>query len=118
MRLSIKRGSIVWVDLGKTRGDNIQRGKRLAIVIQNNMGNKHSTTSIIVPLTTQIKKIIMPTHFTLKSKHYNFLKKDNMILAEQIRTVNKNNILRVIGVLEKDDMIKLNRAIYNSIMIA
>lgn len=41
----IKRGEIYWVDFGKTKGSE-QGGKRPALVVQNNIGNKHSPNRI------------------------------------------------------------------------
>ena len=45
----IKRGEIYWVDFGKTKGSE-QGGKRPALVVQNNIGNKHSPTTIVVAI--------------------------------------------------------------------
>lgn len=51
-----RRGDIYLVDLGEHRG-NIQGGVRPVINIQNNSGNLFGPTLIVVPLTTELKKL-------------------------------------------------------------
>ena len=53
--IEIKKGDVVYVNLGKAEG-NIQGGKRPCVVVQNDVGNKYSPITIIVPLTSQQKQ--------------------------------------------------------------
>lgn len=111
--MEIYRDSIIMVDLGQNQGC-VQSGKRPAVVIQNNIGNRFSTTTIVVPITGKSKKEL-PTHHELYKKDYCCLKYDSTILAEQLLTISKDQILEVIGYLRKVDSEKLNEIISVSI---
>lgn len=89
-----RRGDIYLADLGAHTG-HIQGGARPVVVIQNDYGNRFSSTLIVVPLTTEIKKTDMPTHYVLR--HQRGLDKPCMALAEQIQTIRKSQIIRYLG---------------------
>lgn len=78
-----------------TKDGSIQAGKRPAVVIQNNIGNKHSPTMLVIPLTKHIKHIKQPTHTIIRKNSENCLRADSMLLAEQTTPVNSNNFVRV-----------------------
>lgn len=88
------RGDIYLADLGDHVG-SIQGGIRPVINIQNNSGNFFGPTLIVVPLTTELKKLNMPTHYVLK-KQYG-LKEVSMSEAEQVTTINKSQIIKYLG---------------------
>lgn len=111
--MEIYRDSIIMVDFGKNQG-SVQRGKRPAVIIQNDIGNKFSTTTIVVPITGKVKKEL-PTHHQLYSKNYWCLKCDSTILAEQVLTISKGQILDVLGHLRKEDSEKLDEILSISI---
>ena len=75
-----RRGDIYLADLGEHHG-HIQGGTRPVVVVQNDYGNRFAPTLIVVPLTTEIKKTDMPTHYVLR--HQRGLDKPCMALAEQ-----------------------------------
>ena len=59
---SIKRGEVYMADLEVVDG-SVQHGYRPVVIVQNNIGNKYSPTTIIVPITTKKEnKRYMPTH--------------------------------------------------------
>ena len=62
---SFRRGDIYLADLGEHHG-HIQGGARPVVVVQNDYGNRFAPTLIVVPLTTEIKKTDMPTHYVLR----------------------------------------------------
>ena len=82
-----RRGDIYLADLGEHRG-NIQGGVRPGINIQNNSGNFFGPTLIVVPLTTELKKLGQPTHCVLEKQHG--LNETSMSEAEQIVTINND----------------------------
>lgn len=100
----ILRGDIYWVDLGLQNG-SIQGGKHPCVITQNNIGNKFSTTVTIAPLSSQIWKCKLPTHVLLKQGVCVGLKKDSFILTEQIRTINKFELIEYIGHIEMTEAI-------------
>lgn len=116
MRLQeVKRGQIVMLDLPTVAG-SVQNGLRPCVIISNNKANKFSPNVIAVPLTSKNKKD-MPTHYALQPSKVNGLKVTSTILAEQILTVSKNAIKRVIGVVEDQHIDNVNRIIKESISL-
>ena len=111
----VKRGQIVMLDLPTVSG-SVQNGLRPCVIISNNKANKFSPNVIAVPLTSKNKKD-MPTHYALQPSKVNGLKVTSTILAEQILTVSKNAIKRVIGVVEDQHIDNVNRIIKESISL-
>ena len=96
----MKMFDIYYADLSKNTVNSEQGGIRPVIIIQNDIGNKYSPTLIVLPITSEIKKENMPTHCILHKTEYNGLKVDSMVLAEQIRVIDKSRILDYIGYLD------------------
>ena len=93
----MKMFDIYYADLSKNTVNSEQGGIRPVIVIQNDIGNKYSPTLIVLPITSEIKKENMPTHCILHRSIKNGLKVDSMVLAEQIRVIDKSRILDYVG---------------------
>ena len=96
----MKMFDIYYADLSKNTVKSEQGGIRPVIIIQNDIGNKYSPTLIVLPITSEIKKENMPTHCILHKTENNGLKVDSMVLAEQIRVIDKSRILDYIGYLD------------------
>lgn len=109
MILMVKRGDIFYADLSPVVGSE-QGGVRPVLVIQNDVGNKYSPTVIVAAITSQINKAKMPTHLELPGDEYG-LSKNSVILAEQIRTVDKRRLKEKIGHLDEMLMNKINIAL-------
>ena len=88
----IKRGDMFYADLSPVVGSE-QGGIRPVLVIQNDVGNKYSPTVIVSAITSQLNKNKLPTHIELNTEKFG-LKSDSVILAEQIRTIDKNRAYR------------------------
>lgn len=99
--MTIKRYDIVMADLGKQTG-SIQNGYRPVIIIQNDQGNLHSSTTIVMPLSTKIKNPNQPTHTLIKKSCTNGLAKDSMVLGEQMRVISMDKISHKIGTINND----------------
>ena len=94
--MEVRRGDIVIADLDGATGS--EQGKmRPVLVIQNDTGNKHSPTTIIVPLTSKKKKKGMKTHVLIERTAENGLSEDSIALCEQVRTIDKKRIKMSIG---------------------
>lgn len=98
--MTINMFDIFYADLSKNVMKSEQGGKRPVIVIQNDTGNKYSPTIIVIPLTSEIKKVNMPTHCILHKSLHNGLSVNSMALAEQIRVIDKSRLLDKIGYLD------------------
>ncbi len=106
--LDLRRGDIVIVDFGKQIGSE-QSGKRPALIIQNDKGNKFSPTVIICGITSQNKKKI-PTHVEVCPEETG-LKYHSVILFEQVRTIDKSRVYDVIGHVSENLLEKCNKSI-------
>ena len=67
------------------------------LIIQNDVGNRFSPTLIVLPVTSEIKKENMPTHCVIHKSLDNGLDRDSMVLAEQIRVIDKSRVLDYVG---------------------
>lgn len=110
----IKRGDIFFADLSPVVGSE-QDGIRPVLIIQNDIGNKHSPTVIVIPITSRVKTKL-PTHIPLKASKF-CLEKDSVILAEQVRTLDKSRIKSKIGSLDNETMEKVKEALKISLNI-
>ena len=106
----IKRGDMFYADLSPVIGSE-QGGIRPVLIIQNDMGNKYSPTVIAAAITSQIGKNRLPTHIEIDSKDVG-LKADSVVLAEQIRTIDKSRLKERIGHIDDESVIhKINDAL-------
>lgn len=88
---------------------SVQSGERPAIVIQNNIGNKFSPTLLVLPLSSQLKKLNMPTHMVLKSDKDNGLTKTSMLVAEHPKTINKEKVRKIGQIIDRNLQRKIFR---------
>lgn len=109
MILMVKRGDIFYADLSPVIGSE-QGGIRPVLIVQNDVGNKYSPTVIIAAITSQINKAKMPTHIELSNNEYG-LSKDSVILAEQVRTIDKKRLKEKIGHLDETLMMQIDTAL-------
>ena len=101
MERKIMRGEIYIADLDPVVGSE-QGGERPVLVIQNNQGNKHSPTVIVLAITSRFhKKRHLPTHVPIESGD---LSKDSIALAEQVRTIDKSRLIHYVGRASKETM--------------
>ena len=112
MEKQIKRGDLYYADLDPTIGSE-QDGFRPVLVVQNNIGNAHSPTVVIVPLTTKTKKNNLPTHVLIPAG--NGLEEDSTVLTEQIRTIDRSRLGEFIGRLDGRLQTKIDKALAVSI---
>lgn len=112
MERNITRGDIFYANLDGTIGSE-QSGIRPVIVVQNDIGNKYSPTTIIVPLTKKVRlKINQPTHFWINP--FGNIRFDSIVLTEQIRVIDKSRLKEKIGVMNDKEMQEID----NKILIA
>ncbi len=110
---TIKRGELYYADLSPVVGSE-QGGIRPVLVVQNDIGNKHSPTIIVGAVTSKMTKAKLPTHIELSSKTYG-LSKDSVILLEQIRTIDKRRLKEKIGSLSPQMMHEVDNALLISL---
>ena len=114
MNNSIFKGDVYFADLNPVVGCE-QNGIRPVVVIQNNMANKYSPTVIVAPITTVLKKQELPTHIYIRKVP--FLKSDVLVLAEQIRVIDKIRLKSFLGRLRQYQIEKIDKALIKALSI-
>ncbi|MGI6176448.1 MAG: type II toxin-antitoxin system PemK/MazF family toxin [Christensenellales bacterium] len=108
----IKRGDVYLADLNPVVGSE-QGGIRPVLVVQNDLGNKHSPTVIVAAITSRQSKAKLPTHIVANSD--DLILKGSIVLLEQIRTIDKVRLHDKIGVLNIETMKKVDEALSISV---
>ena len=88
--MQVRRGDIYYADLSPVVGSE-QGGIRPVLIIQNDIGNRHSPTVICAAITSRMNKAKLPTHVEIDSGRYKIVK-DSVVLLEQIRTIDKQRL--------------------------
>lgn len=113
MNRTYLRGDMYYADLGKGIGSE-QEGYRPVVIIQNNVGNKHSPTVIIASITSKRdEKAKLPTHYLLGVE--DGLEIPSIVLLEQLRTVDKRRLSSFIGRLPEKHIQGINHALAVSV---
>ena len=105
----VKRGDVFYADLDPVIGSE-QGGVRPVLIIQNDVGNQHSPTTIVAAITGQLTKAKLPTHVDLAGRE-NGLAKNSVVLVEQVRTIDKTRLKEYICTLDKQIMEQVDQAL-------
>ena len=107
--MMVKRGEIYYADLSPVVGSE-QGGIRPVLIVQNDVGNRHSPTVIAAAITSQCEKAKLPTHISLPAKNCG-LQKNSIVLLEQIRTIDKRRLKDRMGALDPPSMTRVDNAL-------
>ena len=107
--MMIRRGDIFYADLSPVVGSE-QGGVRPVLVIQNNVGNRHSPTVICAAITSKMNKAKLPTHVEIDAGRYQIVK-NSVVLLEQIRTIDKQRLKEMVCHVDKKLMRKVDEAL-------
>lgn len=107
--MTVRRGDIYYADLSPVIGSE-QGGVRPVLIVQNDVGNRHSPTVIAAAITSQRDKARLPTHIQLNSTGCG-LARDSVVLLEQIRTIDKRRLKEHMGRLDEGSMNRINQAL-------
>lgn len=105
----IRRGEIYFASLNPVIGSE-QGGMRPVLIIQNDIGNTYSPTTIVAAITSRMKRAKLPTHVEIKRSE-SALERDSVILLEQIRTIDKERLHDRITVLDEKCMARVKTAL-------
>jgi toxin-antitoxin system, toxin component, mazF family len=105
----IRRGDIYYADLRPVVGSE-QGGIRPVLIIQNDVGNRHSPTVICAAITSRMNKAKLPTHVELPMSRCSMVK-DSVILLEQLRTIDKQRLKEKICHIDDELQEKVNAAL-------
>lgn len=110
--MKIRRGDILYVDLGVQYQGSIQGSMRPVVVVSNNMANKHSTVITVVPLSTKInKKRSLPTHVFVSAYKSEGLEQHSIALCEQVTALDYGRIIENMGKVDKDTLARITEAV-------
>lgn len=112
----IKRGDIFYADLRPVVGSE-QGGIRPVLIIQNDIGNKHSPTVICAAITSKMNKAKLPTHIEIDASSYAIVK-DSVILLEQLRTIDKQRLKDKVCHLDSELLRQVNKALCISLELS
>ena len=112
----IKRGDIYYADLRPVIGSE-QGGIRPVLIIQNDVGNRHSPTVICAAITSKMNKAKLPTHIEIDASAYG-IEKDSVILLEQLRTIDKRRLKDKVCHLDQNMLDKVNHALEISLELS
>ena len=109
----IRRGDIYYADLIPVVGSE-QGGVRPVLIIQNDVGNRHSPTVICAAITSRMNKAKLPTHVELNRGSCDMIR-DSVILLEQVRTIDKQRLKEKICHIDGELLQKVNEALMISL---
>lgn len=109
----MKRGDVYYADLRPVVGSE-QGGIRPVLIIQNDVGNRHSPTVICAAITSKMNKAKLPTHIELRADRYD-MDKDSVVLLEQLRTIDKKRLKDKVCHLDREVMLRVNHALMISL---
>ena len=104
----IKKGQIWYADLSPVVGSE-QGGYRPVLIIQNDIGNQFSPTTIVAIITSRNTKAKLPTHHWIRCDCG--LKCESMVELEQIRTIDKKRLKSYVGELVYGEITAVDRKI-------
>ena len=107
--MNIRRGDIFYADLRPVIGSE-QGGIRPVLIIQNDVGNRHSPTVICAAITSKMNKAKLPTHIEIDASSYDIVR-DSVILLEQLRTIDKQRLKDKVCHLDERILSQVNRAL-------
>ena len=105
----IRRGDIYYADLRPVVGSE-QGGVRPVLIIQNDVGNRHSPTVICAAITSRMNKAKLPTHVELNRGSCDMIR-DSVFLLEQVRTIDKQRLKEKICHIDGELLQKVNEAL-------
>ena len=111
---NIKRGEIYLVSFDPTVGHEIKK-TRPALIIQNDIGNRYSPLTIMAAITSRISPVPFPVEVVIEASSANGLATRSAIRLDQIRTVDRQRLIKCLGVIDSGTLAKVDRAVQISL---
>jgi len=108
-----KRGEVYLVNFEPTIGSEIQK-TRPALILQNDVLNQYSPITIVAAITSKFEEPLYPTEVLIKAPEGG-LKYDSVALLNQIRSIDKQRLLKYMGILSSETMEQVDRAMQISL---
>jgi mRNA interferase MazF len=107
--MKVERGEIWLANLDPTKGSE-QAGTRPIIIFQENTISKFTSTIITIPLTTNLRRVALPSCL-LVSSGQGGLNQDSVALCHQLRVLDKTRLIKRLGQLDINTIAELERTI-------
>jgi mRNA interferase MazF len=107
---NLKRGEIYRVSFDPTVGHEIKKN-RPALVIQNDIGNRYSPLTIVAAITSKVSPVPYPVEVVIEPTSANGLGVRSAIRLDQIRTVDRQRLIKRLGQIDRSIMTKVDEAI-------
>jgi len=104
-----RRGEVYLVSFDPTIGSEIQK-TRPALILQNDISNQHSPITIVAAITSQVDETLYPTEVSIKAPEGG-LSKDSIVLLNQVRSIDKQRLIKRLGTLTTETMTNVNQAL-------
>jgi len=104
-----KRGEVYLVNFDPTIGAEIRK-TRPALIVQNDIANRHSPVTVVCAITSQYEEPLYPTE-TLLSPPEGGMKLQSVALANQIRSVDRQRLVKRLGAVRPETMQRVDRAL-------
>ena len=111
---NVKRGEFYLVSLDPTVGHEIRK-TRPALIIQNDIGNRYSPLTIVAAVTSKLSLVTYPVEVVIEPSRTNGLDVRSAIRLDQIRTVDRQRLIKCLGLADASTMAKVNQAIQISL---
>lgn len=105
-----QRGDVVYIPLPKVTGSHVQGGMRPCVIVQNNVGNQYSPTTLVVPLTTTMKRLDMPTNVPIAWGNL----RPGVAECSQVRVIDVSEDWQYITTLPREIMIHVDQGLRNA----
>lgn len=108
-RVTPRRGDICLVNFDPTVGSEVKK-TRPALILQNDIANRHSPITIVAAITSRLDERLYPTEVLVKSSESG-LRQDSIALLNQIRSIDKQRLIKRLGSADRETMERVNRAL-------
>ena len=110
MQKTYQRGDVVMIDVPLPATGHVQAGNRPWVIVQNEKGNQYSPTTLVVPLTTKLKRLNLPTHVAITWANL----QPSMVECEQVRVIDVADDWKYLCTLPKEIMDHVDTALRNA----
>lgn len=111
-----RRADVYLVSFDPTLGAEIKK-TRPALILQNDIANRHSPITIVAAMTSQFEEPLYPTEVLVKASEGG-LTVDSVVLLNQIRSMDTQRLVRRLGRLTAETMRRVDRALVVSLGLA
>lgn len=106
----IARGEIYLVSFDPTVGHEIKK-TRPALIIQNDIGNRYSPLTIVAAITSKVSPVPYPVEVRVEPTSTNGLDVPSAIRLDQIRTVDRQRLIKRLGQIDRGTMARVDQAV-------